>query len=98
MLLRSYYHRHKLYTIRDIISRWAPPADNNATDNYIARVSEKMHTLELPADKLPDIDTHPLAWCLLALAMAEVENGKEAAAHLYYDDVILGWHMAQLAT
>lgn len=37
-LLRSYNHRHKIDTIRGIITRWAPPSEND-TENYIQHVA-----------------------------------------------------------
>ena len=30
LLTRTYYHKYRLYTIRGIISRWAPLCENNA--------------------------------------------------------------------
>lgn len=37
-LMRSYSHKYKCDTIRNIISRWAPPTENN-TEKYILDVS-----------------------------------------------------------
>lgn len=37
-LLRTYNHTYKLDTIRGIISRWAPPSENN-TESYINHVA-----------------------------------------------------------
>ena len=37
LLTRTYYHKYRLYTIRDIISRWAPPSEND-TGAYIQNV------------------------------------------------------------
>lgn len=37
-LLRSYNHRHKIDTIRGIITRWAPPSEND-TESYIQHVA-----------------------------------------------------------
>lgn len=37
-LLRSYNHKYKIDTIRGIISRWAPPSENN-TESYINHVA-----------------------------------------------------------
>ena len=34
MLLSTYYLKHKCCTIRQVITRWAPPSENN-TANYI---------------------------------------------------------------
>ena len=34
LLTRTYYHKYRLYTIRSIISKWAPPIENK-TDAYI---------------------------------------------------------------
>ena len=39
--LRSYYYKHGLRTVRDILNRWAPPSDSNNTDRYIGILSEK---------------------------------------------------------
>ena len=38
LLTRTYYHKYRLYTIRAIISKWAPPQEN-LTSTYIANVS-----------------------------------------------------------
>ena len=41
-VLQSYYNHFmqegKHYTVRNIIYRWAPPSDNNATEAYIRKV------------------------------------------------------------
>ena len=34
LLTRTYYHKYRLYTIRKIISKWAPP-NENLTETYI---------------------------------------------------------------
>lgn len=39
IILKNYIRRYKLYTIPDIISRWAPNNENN-TSNYVKRVLE----------------------------------------------------------
>lgn len=36
--LRTYVKKHQLYSIHDIISRWAPPQDGNNTKTYIEYV------------------------------------------------------------
>ena len=41
LLTRTYYHKYRLYTIRGIISKWAPPTENK-TEAYIAQASCRM--------------------------------------------------------
>ncbi len=38
LLTRTYYHKYRLYTIRMIINKWAPP-NENLTATYIQNVS-----------------------------------------------------------
>ena len=38
-ILFNYYRNYKLDTIRKMITRWAPPEDNNHTEAYIKTVS-----------------------------------------------------------
>ena len=40
-LILNYRSNHGLYSIASIISRWAPPEDDNHTDEYIKFVEEK---------------------------------------------------------
>lgn len=40
-ILLTYQRVHKLYTIRQIINRWAPPEDDNPTDAYIMNVADR---------------------------------------------------------
>lgn len=38
IILRTYVTKHNLRSVREIISRWAPPSDGNATEAYIQYV------------------------------------------------------------
>ena len=38
LLTRTYYHKYRLFTIRAIINKWAPPQEN-LTATYIQNVS-----------------------------------------------------------
>lgn len=55
--LRTYVVKYKLHTIPEIIQRWAPPEDGNATNRYIAYVEEKVKQLDAPISlSLKDYD------------------------------------------
>jgi hypothetical protein len=43
--LKTYRDKHGLNTVQDIVSRWAPPTDENPTDSYIAFVANKSGVL-----------------------------------------------------
>ena len=73
ILCRTYYGKYGLKTIRDIVSRWAPPKENN-TEAYIRHVSD--YTGIGPDRDLGDPQTHPTNWLLIGYAMAVMENGK----------------------
>ena len=68
-LLKTYYYKYKLTTIRGIINRYAPPVEND-TDSYIRVVTDQTGYLadeELPFDK-----EHI---CNVVAAISRVENG-----------------------
>ena len=73
ILCRTYYGKYGLKTIRGIVSRWAPPKENN-TEAYIRHVSD--YTGIGPDRDLGDPQTHPTNWLLIGYAMAVMENGK----------------------
>ena len=73
ILCRTYYGKYKLRTIRDIVTRWAPPKENN-TEAYIRHVSD--YTGIGPDRDLGDPKTNPTNWLLTGYAMAVMENGK----------------------
>jgi len=41
-ILQTYQRKHKLWNVRDMINRWAPPVENE-TDSYIEHVADCMH-------------------------------------------------------
>ena len=87
LLTRTYYHQYRLYTIRTIISRWAPPNENN-TRVYIENVSRLTgiapdEPLGIPSDK-------PARWIALGLAMAIQENGQTS---IDYFAMLKGWSL-----
>ena len=73
ILCKTYYGKYKLKTIRDIVTRWAPPKENN-TEAYIRHVSD--YTGIGPDRDLGDPQTHPTNWLLIGYALAVMENGK----------------------
>ena len=90
LLTRTYYHRYCAYTIRGIISRWAPPQDHNDTEAYIRNVSrltgiEPDEPIGIPSEK-------PARWLMVGAAMAIQENG---TGSLDYFAMLRGWQMAR---
>ena len=77
ILCRTYYGKYKLRTIRDIVTRWAPPKENN-TEAYIRHVSD--YTGIGPDKVLGSPQEHPTQWLLTGYAMAVVECGKALPA------------------
>ena len=89
LLTRTYYHTYRLFTIRAIISRWAPPNENN-TKRYIENVSRFTgigpdEPLGIPSEK-------PARWMKLGAAMCVQECGAEGLDWLALLD---GWTMAR---
>ena len=89
LLTRTYYHKYRLYTIRAIISRWAPPREN-LTETYIQNVCRltgiaRDEPIGIPSDQ-------PTRWMKLGIAMAIQENGTES---LDYFAMLDGWELAR---
>jgi hypothetical protein len=89
LLTRTYYHKYRLYTIRAIVSRWAPPNENN-TKTYIANVCrltgiDPDEPLGIPSDK-------PSRWMSVGVAMAIQENGTTS---IDWFAMLKGWEMAR---
>lgn len=82
--LHSYYTKHQLRTIRQMISRWAPPGENN-TAAYIRTVS--LHALCGPDEPVDIMRREQMV--LIVSAMSKVENGVPANI----EDVIAGWDL-----
>lgn len=79
------YERRGIVTIAGIISRWAPPSEND-TNAYIAAVCKTMKAH--PGDKVWPHDK--TATCKLLHAMALVESGSWEK-----ESIDLGYDMAQ---
>ena len=84
MLLHTYRVRHGLRTIREMISRWAPPSENH-TEAYIRAVSAD--TGIGPDEALDTFD--PAVMVPVAAAISRVENGTTADA----DEIRRGWEL-----
>ena len=89
LLTRTYYHKYRLFTIRAIISKWAPPMENK-TEAYIANVSRLTgiapdEPIGIPSDK-------PARLIAIGRAMAIQENGIDSI-----DDfaMLRGWSLSR---
>ena len=88
ILCKTYYGKYKLKTIRALITRWAPPKENN-TEAYIRRVTDR---IGIAADReLGSPQEHPAQWMMIAMAMAIVECG---TTQLDYLSMLKGWELA----
>ena len=89
LLTRTYYHKYRLYTIRGIVSKWAPESENN-TKAYIANVSrltgiDPDEPIGIPSEK-------PSRWMMVGVAMAIQENGTTS---IDWFAMLKGWEMAR---
>jgi hypothetical protein len=73
VILRNYQRKYLLRTVADIISRWAPPIEND-TANYLSSVCKD---LQVPTTHKLDLDDRSTL-IALAAAISKVENGKPA--------------------
>jgi len=90
--LITYQDKHGVRTIRQIITRWAPPADKNDTQSYIYVVAKQ-------AGFAPDmkLNIHDYDQCRAVLeAIIRHENGRGplATANTWYDDVTINKGLA----
>ncbi|MBD2802119.1 structural protein [Xenorhabdus sp. M] len=77
-ILRNYERKYDYNTIRQMISRWAPPNEND-TEGYIAYVCGKVG---IPSSAVIDVDNEP-TMLKLVKAIIYMENGQQP----YSDDV-----------
>lgn len=89
LLTRTYYHKYRLYTIRAIISKWAPPCENNLKA-YVENVS-RLTGID-PDEPMGIPSERPARWIALGMAMAIQENGFES---LDYFAMLRGWEMCR---
>ncbi len=92
LLTRTYYHKYRLYTIRTIVKRWAPPTENN-TEAYIANVS-RLTGID-PDAPLGIPSVSPSRWLMLGMAMAIQENG---TTDLNPFAMLRGWELSRAET
>ena len=89
LLTRTYYHKYRLYTIRGIISKWAPTCEND-TRGYVQNVSrltgiDPDEPIGIPSEK-------PSRWMAVGVAMAIQENGTSS---IDWFAMLRGWEMAR---
>lgn len=83
-VLRNYYTRYQLHTVRGIISRWAP-ANENHTESYIRTVSTRMG---VAPDAVIDLNRGKTLVDLMS-AISFVENGREPVREQIVNGIIL---------
>lgn len=89
LLTRTYYHKYRLYTIRGIISRWAPSCEND-TSAYVQNVAR---LTGIDPDKPLGIPSEsPSVWMMVGVAMAIQENG---TASIDYFAMLRGWELCR---
>ena len=94
--LRTYVTKHHLHTVREIITRWAPPSDGNNTEKYIEFVEKAIKEIDTPITlKLQPIDfrkRYQHSECILYLmakAMCKMESGYD----LNYGTYLFALHL-----
>lgn len=80
--LRTYVVKHHLHTVREIITRWAPPSDGNNTEKYIEFVEKAVREIDTPIiltlqamDFKQEFQHSECILYLIAKAMCKVESG-----------------------
>lgn len=80
-ILQTYQEKHGIGTLRGVVSRWAPPEDNNDTSAYITAVSI---WAGIEPDEQISLSDYAVVLPMLR-AMCRVELGKPADGERWYD-------------
>ena len=79
--LRTYVVKYHLHTVREIITRWAPPSDGNNTEKYIEFVEKAIRDIDTPIiltlqamDFKPEFQHSECILYLIARAMCKIES------------------------
>lgn len=88
--LRTYVTKYHLHTVREIITRWAPPTDGNNTEKYIEFVEKAVREIDAPIiltlqamDFKPEFQHSECILYLIAKAMCKVESGYNLECEVY---------------
>ena len=80
--LRTYVRKYHLHTVREIITRWAPPSDGNNTEKYIEFVEKAVKEIDSPItlslqawDFMPKYQHSECILYLVAKTMCKMESG-----------------------
>ncbi len=93
-ILKTYNTKYHVYSVREIIGRWAPPSDGNNTKGYIDRVCRMTGLRETDIIVADTIDAERQERVKqLVMAMARVENGCPAGV-IDRDDIDEGYDLA----
>lgn len=84
-IIQTYIRKHHLTTVREIIYRWAPPADGNDTGAYVRQVCKRAYFFPETCIHADDA----LELTRLLEAMAYVENGIEIDHQVVFNGVML---------
>lgn len=86
--LHTYVVKHHLHTVKEIITRWAPPSDGNNTEAYIKFVEKEINELDAPISlTLQEYDfyeNYQHSECVLFI-MAKAMCKMESRYNLSYD-------------
>lgn len=96
MTLRTYVRKYHLHTVREIITRWAPPSDGNNTEKYIEFVEKAIKDIDSPItlslqaiDFMPRFQHSECILYLMAKAMCKMESGYD----LNYGTYLFALHL-----
>ncbi|MBO4673899.1 MAG: hypothetical protein J5616_06090 [Bacteroidaceae bacterium] len=93
-ILKTYNTKYHIYSVREIISRWAPPNDGNNTRGYIQRVCALSGLRETDLIVVQPSDGDPYNVVMLVWAMAIVENGERYKKLIDRGEIYKGYELA----
>ena len=93
-ILNTYNVKYHIFSVREIISRWAPPSDGNNTRGYIQRVCSLAGLRETDIIAVQPSDGDPYNVVMLVWAMAIVENGDRYRNLIDLGEIAKGYELA----
>ena len=94
--LRTYVVKHHLHTVREIITRWAPPSDGNNTEKYIEFVEKAVRNIDTPIiltlqamDFKQEFQHSECILYLIAKAMCKIESKYILSYDMYLNALYL---------